>query len=82
MWVSNGRAFAPPWISCRTGVSTSVKPRPWSESRMLRTTVDAGVRHVAGFWSHDQVDVACADPSLGVGETLVLVGQWAGSTCW
>ncbi len=34
MWVRNGRAFAPPWIVCRIGVSTSRKPRP---SRVLRT---------------------------------------------
>ena len=39
MWVSNGRALAPPWMSCRIGVSTSVKPRRASESRTLRTTV-------------------------------------------
>ena len=39
MWVSNGRAFAPPWTSCRIGVSTSVKPRACRESRTLRTIV-------------------------------------------
>ena len=77
MWVSNGRALAPPWISCSIGVSTSVKPRACSESRTLRTTVGARVRDVAGFRSHDQVDVAGPDPRLGVGQALVLVGQRA-----
>ena len=27
MWVTNGRALAPPWIACSIGVSTSRKPR-------------------------------------------------------
>ena len=40
MWVTNGRAFAPPWMTCSIGVSTSTKPRRCSESRTLCTIVE------------------------------------------
>ena len=41
----------------------------------MLTGSGARVRHLAGFWPHDQIDVAGSHPSLGVGEALVLVRQ-------
>ena len=75
MWVSNGRAFAPPWISCRIGVSTSTKPRPLQRVADAAHDGRARVGDVAGLGADDQVDVAASDPGLGVGQALVLVGQ-------
>ena len=39
LWVTNGRAAAPPCCTCSIGVSTSTNPRRWNSSRMVRTTV-------------------------------------------
>ena len=75
-WVRNGRAAAPPLVSCRIGVSTSTYPR---SSRVLRSdfSTAALVRTISrASGSHDHVDVAQPDPGL-VGERLVLVGQRA-----
>ena len=37
MWVTNGRAAAPPCSVCSIGVSISMNPLLWNSSRMLRT---------------------------------------------
>ena len=51
MWVRNGRAFAPPWMVCRIGVSTSRNPSPSRVSRTARITADRVInrRRAAGL---------------------------------
>ena len=77
MWVRNGRAFAPPWICCRIGVSTSRKPLPYRVSRIACSTPAAGPDQVTGLGVHREVDISGPDPRLLVGQTLPLVGQRA-----
>ena len=77
MWVSNGRAFAPPWIELED------RRLDLDEAARVQRVADAAhdrrarVGDVARLGPHDQVDVALPDARLGVGQPLVLVGQRA-----
>ena len=74
--VRNGRAAAPPLVSWRIGVSTSMKPRCVERRAQALEHGGLGAHHLARLGPHHHVDVAQPDPGL-VGERLVLVGQRA-----
>ena len=74
-WVTNGRATAPPGMTCIIGVSTSMKS---SASRKLRRNCTMRLRErntCAAVVVDDQVHVALAVAALDVGEPVPLVGQ-------
>ena len=71
----NGRALAPPCTACRTGVSTSRKPRC---VQVLADGLEHGgpdPGHPPGVRIDDQVHVTVADPGLGIAEPLMLFRQ-------
>ncbi len=77
MWVTNGRAFAPPCTACSIGVSTSANPRRTNASRTARTAVLRLSTTSRASSVDDQVQVALPHPGVRVGEPGVHVGQRA-----
>ena len=75
MWVSNGRALAPPWMVCRIGRLHLGEPAGVQRVADAAHHGRALVGDVARLGPHDQVDVPHPDPRVGVGQALVLVGQ-------
>ncbi len=73
-WVRNGRAAAPPLVSCRIGVSTSRKPALVQGAPQRPQHRRLGAHHLARARVDDHVDVAQPHARL-VRERLVLVGQ-------
>ena len=72
--VTNGRADAPPCMTCSIGVSTSRKPSESKVRRRLALTFARAMTLRAGLLARDQVEVAAAHPRL-VGQLVVQVRQ-------
>ena len=71
----NGRAWAPPASTCSTGVSTSMKPWPCEGAPEAGDHRVADLEVAAGLLVDDEVGVALAEPGVGVGEAVPLVGH-------
>ena len=78
LWcVTNGRAAAPPYCGCSTGVSTSRKSRSSRKRRIALTARERNHEHVERLAVGDEVEVAPTTALLLVDEAVKLLRQRA-----